>query len=253
MLDTIKPLNGQVAWITGAGSGIGRAITHKLARQGAMIAALDICEQAAKTTIDGLQGIALKCDVSDESDVMLISKKLNKNLGPCDILINAAGITANHRIASHDKKVWQKIIDVNLTGPFHMSRAIHASMITRRHGRIINIVSGSGVRVGAGVGAYGASKAGLIALTKALANEGAESGVTANAVAPGLVDTPMMRMHMPETETLEAAARVSNISNPMGLVLQPEDIAHAVAFLCHPESKGITGQVIHVNAGSIMP
>ena len=126
-------------------------------------------------------------------------------------------------------------------------------MITRRHGRIINIVSGSGVRVGAGVGAYGASKAGLIALTKALANEGAESGVTANAVAPGLVDTPMMRMHMPETETLEAAARVSNISNPMGLVLEPEDIAHAVAFLCHPESKGITGQVIHVNAGSIMP
>ncbi len=181
MTNSNQPLDGQIAWVTGAGSGIGRAIANKLAAQGAIVAALDI------------------------------------------------------------------------NGPFHMSRAVHGAMIARQYGRIVNIASGSAVRVGPGVGAYGASKAGLIALTKALASEGAEAGVTANAVAPGLVDTAMMRKHMPETEMLETAARQSSIANPMGLLLQPEDIAHTVAFLCHPDSRGITGQVIHVNGGAIMP
>lgn len=253
MIDPNKPLDGQVAWVTGAGSGIGRAIAYKLASQGASVAALDINGDAAHATVEKTGGTALACDVSDESAVLSVSTKLQNKLGPVDILINAAGITLNQTIASHDEKAWQKILDINLSGPFHMSRAVHGEMIARGRGRIVNIASGSGVRVGAGVGAYGASKAGLIALTKALANEGARAGVTANAVAPGLVDTGMMREHMPETEMLEAAVRESDIANPMSLLLQPEDIAHTVAFLCHPDSRGITGQVIHVNGGAIMP
>ena len=255
MTDYKPPLQDQIAWVTGAGSGIGRAIAIKLARQGARIASIDIDATAAQITCDGLASpsMAIACDVAHENSVNEACAKLEIDLGAADILVNAAGITYAQSIADHDEHAWQKILDVNLSGPFHMSRAVHATMIARQYGRIVNIASGSGVRVGAGVGAYGASKAGLIALTKALANEGAEAGVTANAVAPGLVDTPMMREHMPETETLEAAVRDSNIANPMGLLLQADDIAHAVAFLCHPDSRGITGQVLHINGGAIMP
>jgi NAD(P)-dependent dehydrogenase (short-subunit alcohol dehydrogenase family) len=145
------------------------------------------------------------------------------------------------------------VLDINLNGPFYMTRAVLAGMLARNYGRIVNITSASAVRVGTGVAAYGSSKAGLIALTKSVANEAAAHGVTVNAVAPGLVDTEMMRNVFPTTAALEAIARNSPIANPMGKLLQPEDIAHAVAFLCHPRSWGITGQVLHVNAGAIMP
>ncbi len=117
--------------------------------------------------------------------------------------MNAAGVAHGEPVASHDEASWRHVLDVNLTGPFHVTREILAGMMERGFGRIVNISSGSGVRVGAGSGA--------------------------------------------------SAARSSNIANPMGLVLQPEDIAHAVAFLCHPSSPAITGQVLYVNGGSLVP
>lgn len=253
MEQAVSFLNNQVAWVTGAGSGIGKAIAYKLASQGAKIAVIDINPDAAVSTAIELEGIHVECNVADQSSVAAASNYLSEKLGTVDILINAAGITHYEAIAHHNEDDWQKILNVNLTGPFHMARVVHSTMIEKGYGRIVNIASGSAIRVGAGVGAYGSSKAGLIALTKALANEGAPFGVTANAVAPGLVDTAMMRAHMPETAMLEQAAQKSDIANPMGLLLKPEEIAHAVAFLCHPDSYSITGQVIHVNAGAIMP
>jgi NAD(P)-dependent dehydrogenase (short-subunit alcohol dehydrogenase family) len=135
----------------------------------------------------------------------------------------------------------------------HVTRAVLGGMLERGFGRVVNIASGTAVRVSAGTAAYAASKAGLIALTKAVAVEGATRGVTANAVAPGLVDTPLMRAVMPTRELLEAAAATSAIANPMGVVLDAEDIAHAVAFLASVASGRITGQVLHVNAGAVMP
>jgi len=253
MTETLEPLLGRVAWVTGAASGIGRAIAHKLSAQGARVGVIDLVEEAALGVADELAGAAVVCDVSDAEAVRAATRKLEERLGPADILVNAAGIAHGEAIAGHDEDSWRRVLDINLTGPFHTTREVLAGMMERGFGRIVNISSGSGVRVGAGAAAYGASKAGLIALTRSVANEAAAAGVTANAVAPGIIDTPMTRKTIGDTEQLAAAASSSPIANPMGLVLQPADIAHAVAFLCHPDSQGISGQVLHVNAGSLMP
>ncbi len=253
MADDLEPLRDRVAWVTGAASGIGRAIAYKLAEQGARLGVIDLVEEAAVQVAEKLGGTAIACDVSDAEAVHRACRELEQRVGPPDILVNAAGVAHGEAVAGHNEESWRRVLDINLTGPFHFTREVLAGMMERGFGRIVNISSGSGVRVGAGSAAYGASKGGLIAFTRGVANEAAAAGVTANAVAPGLVDTPMTRQAMGDAEQLASVARSSNIANPMGIVLQPEDIAHAVAFLCHPDSRGITGQVLHVNGGSIMP
>ena len=253
MRENLEPLHGRVAWVTGAASGIGHAIACKLAAQGARVGVIDLTGEAASALADELGGAAVVCDVSDADAVRSAVRELEQRLGPPDILVNAAGVPHGEPVAGHDEATWRRVLDINLTGPFHTTREVLAGMMERGFGRIVNISSGSAVRVGTGAAAYGASKAGLIALTRGTANESAASGVTVNAVAPGLVDTPLTRRAMGGAEQLAAAATHSSIANPMGLVLEPEDIAHAVAFLCHLDSRGITGQVLHVNAGSLMP
>jgi NAD(P)-dependent dehydrogenase (short-subunit alcohol dehydrogenase family) len=248
-----QPLAGQVAWVTGAASGIGRAIAARLAREGARVAVIDLDGRAAAAAAAELGGAAVQCDVADEDSVKAAVRELEARAGPPDILVNAAGIAHREPVAAHSEKGWQRVLAVNLSGPFHLTRAVLGGMMGRRRGRIVNISSGSGVRVGAGVAAYGASKGGLIAFTRGVANEAAASGVTVNAIAPGLVDTPMTRALYGDAAALGATAQSSAIANPMGIVLEPEDIAHAVAFLCHPASRAITGQVLHVNAGALMP
>jgi len=253
MAENLDPLRGRVAWVTGSASGIGRAIAYKLAEQGARLGVIDLAEEAALQVAEKLGGTAIACDVSDEDAVSSATRELERRVGSPDILVNAAGVAHGEAVVGHDEKAWRRVLDINLTGPFHFTREVLAGMMERGFGRIVNISSGSGVRVGAGSAAYGASKGGLIAFTRGVANEAAVAGVTANAVAPGLVDTPMTRQAIGDAEQLASVARSANIGNPMGIVLQPEDIAHAVAFLCHPDSRGITGQVLHVNGGSLMP
>lgn len=239
--------------MTGAASGIGRAIARELAAAGARLAAIDLDGEAAGLVAQAIGGIAVTCDVADEGAVAATARALADTLGSPSILVNAAGISHAEAVAAHASVNWHRVLEVNLSGPFYMIRAVLSGMMQRGYGRIVNITSASGVRVGAGVAAYGSSKAGLIALTKSVANEAAAHGVTANAVAPGLVDTEMMRKVFATTEALESMAKNSPIANPMGRLLQPEDIAHTVAFLCHPRAWAITGQVLHVNAGSLMP
>jgi 2-hydroxycyclohexanecarboxyl-CoA dehydrogenase len=246
-------LTGQVAWVTGGASGIGRAIARRLAGEGARVAVIDLDGRAAAAVAAELGGASAQCDVADEDSVAAAVRELEARPGPPDILVNAAGIAHREQVAVHSEKGWQRVLAVNLSGPFHFTRAVLGGMMGRRRGRIVNISSGSGVRVGAGSAAYGASKGGLIAFTRGVANEAAASGVTVNAVAPGLVDTPMTRAVFGDAAALGATAQSSAIANPMGIVLEPDDIAHAVAFLCHPASRGITGQVLHVNAGALMP
>jgi NAD(P)-dependent dehydrogenase (short-subunit alcohol dehydrogenase family) len=217
------------------------------------VAVIDVDASGASRVVGEIGGVAIRCDVSDEESVAMAARELEKQPGPPDILVNAAGISHAEPVVTHGTASWQHVLDVNLSGPFFMTRAVLAGMMARGRGRIVSITSASGVRVGAGLAAYGSSKAGLIALTKSVANEAAGHGVTVNAVAPGLVDTEMMRQVFPTPGALEAMARNSPIANPMGKLLQPEEIAHAVAFLCHPRSWGITGQVLHVNAGALMP
>jgi NAD(P)-dependent dehydrogenase (short-subunit alcohol dehydrogenase family) len=218
-----------------------------------LVAVIDLDANGAARVAGEIGGVPIRCDVADEESVAMAAGALEKQPGPPDILVNAAGISHAEPVAAHSTASWHRVLDVNLSGPFFMTRAVLAGMMARGYGRIVNITSASGVRVGAGLAAYGSSKAGLIALTKAVANEAAAHGVTANAVAPGLVDTEMMRKLFPTTEALEAMAKQSPLANPIGKLLQPEDIAHAVAFLCHPRPWGLTGQVLHVNAGALMP
>jgi NAD(P)-dependent dehydrogenase (short-subunit alcohol dehydrogenase family) len=242
-----------VAWVTGAGSGIGRACARRLASDGADVVAIDVDLGAVQAVAEEIGGVAVECDVADADAVRSVAAQLVEWQGPPDIVVCAAGIGHSEPVAGHDEEGWQRVLAVNLSGPFHLLREVTGAMGEQGWGRIVNISSGAGVRTGPATGAYGSSKAGLIALTKALANELAENGVTVNAIAPGLVDTAMTRRLMPSDEMMAAAAKKSRAASPIGVPLQPEDIAHAVAFLCHPDSWGITGQTLHVNGGSVMP
>ncbi len=249
-------LDGRVAWVTGAGSGIGRAVALRLAGDGATVGCLDVDgERAAAVAAEcGSGHTSVACDVADVGSVAAAAATLTASVGPADLLVNCAGIGLGAQpVATHDEEQWQRVLAVNLSGAFHVTRAALGAMIERGYGRVVNISSGNGIRPSAGASAYASSKGGLIAFTKAVALEGAEHGVTANVVAPGLVDTAMTRRLMPSTEALQYAARESRIANPMGAVLQPADIAHAVAFFCSPGSGLITGQTLHVNAGALMP
>jgi len=246
-------LDGAIAWVTGAASGIGRATAIRLVAEGARVGLLDVDGVGVADAAGRLNGAGVECDIADAASVDAATRELEARTGAPSILVNAAGISMSALVAEHDEESWVRVLGVNLTGAFHVTRAVLGGMIERRAGRIVNIASGTAVRVSAGAAAYASSKAGLIAFTKAVAAEGAPFGVTANAVAPGLVDTAMTRRLMPTDDALHAAATSSPIANPMGVVLAPEDIAHAVAFLCHPGSGRITGQVLHVNAGALMP
>lgn len=242
----------RVAWVTGAGSGIGRACARRLAADGATVAAIDSNEQSAARVADELGGASLACDVSDSTQVREGAVGLRDDVGAPDIVVCAAGVGHTEEVAGHSEEDWQRVLGVNLSGPFHVLREVVAGMAERGWGRVVNISSGAGVRSGPATGAYASSKAGLIGLTRSLAQEVADQGVTVNVVAPGLVDTAMTRRLMPTDEMMELAARKSRAANPMGRALQPEEIAHAVAFLCHPDSGGITGHTLHVNAGALM-
>ena len=246
--------------MTGAGSGIGRGVARRLAREGATVGLLDVdggraAEVATECTGDSSgRHVAVACDVSDVASVATAAAELIAAIGAPDLLVNCAGVgLGSHPVATHDEDQWQRVLAVNLSGAFHMTRAVLGGMIERGYGRIVNISSGNAVRPSAGASAYASSKGGLIAFTKTVALEGAEHGVTANVVAPGLTDTAMTCRLMPSDEALQYAASKSGIANPMGAVLSPDDIAHAVAFFCSSGAGRITGQTLHVNAGSLMP
>lgn len=244
--------NNQVAWITGAASGIGRAISLRLAQEGAQVVAIDNNIEALAALHGEFGFNTALCNVADRASVDALADQLPELLREPQILVNAAGVFVVENLDGHGEESWQRVIDINLNGPFHTTCTVLPGMLSRQYGRIINITSGSALRLSPGAAAYGSSKAGLIALTKTTALEGATAGVTANAVAPGIVETPMTYEMAGGLEALKEMAISSNIANPLGRLLQPEDIAHAVAFLADPRSAVITGQTLLVNGGSIM-
>lgn len=255
---TEQPFAEQVAIVTGGGSGIGRSISLRLAGGGAAVAIVDWNLAGAEETVGmigatGGRAIAIKADVSNSADVEAAVARTVAELGKPHILVNNAGITGGGYVQDIPEETWNKVLAVNLRGPYLFCKAVVPILVERGYGRIISIASGSGVRVGPGTGAYGASKAGVIALMKAVAGEVAPSGVTANTVAPGIVETPMTYASFGGPEQLKAQATAGRIANPMGVVLQPEDISWAVWYLAHPNTRYISGQTIHVNAGAFMP
>lgn len=245
------PLSGQVAIITGCGGGIGRAIALKLASLGANIVVNDVVKEAAEKVADevraaGREAIVSTASVVDGDGVGAMIDETLEKWGRLDILVNNAGITRDSLLLRMKDEQWDAVLDVNLKGAFICTRAALRPMVRARYGRIINIASIVGATGNAGQANYAASKGGLIAFTKSVAQEVAARGITCNAVAPGVVDTPMFRA-LPEETQQEWISRI-----PVGRAGLPEDVAEAVAFLASPAAEYITGQVLHVNGGLYM-
>lgn len=244
-------LSGKIALVTGAAQGIGREIALALATDGADVAVCDINLDAAHKTASDIQSmgrraLAVKADVSSFDDVAAMVDKAVQEFGRIDILVNNAGITRDGLILRMKEEDWDLVLDINLKGTFNCTKAALKYMTKQRSGTIINIASIVGAMGNAGQANYVASKAGMIGLTKTIAREYANRGITANAVAPGFIDTAMTQA-LPENVRQELAKQI-----PMGKLGTPQDVANAVRFLASQHASYITGQVIHVNGGMYM-
>lgn len=243
-------LNSQVALVTGASRGIGKAIALALASEGAYVVVnYANSSEAAKSLVEtikqaGGNAIAIKADVSQPEQVDNAVQETVSQLGRIDILVNNAGITKDTLLLRMKLEDWQSVIDLNLTGVFLCTQAVSKIMLKQRSGRIINIASVAGQMGNPGQANYSAAKAGVIGFTKTVAKEFASRGITVNAVAPGFIETDM-------TSGLKADEILKMI--PLGRFGQPEDIASLVLFLADPKSASyITGQVFNVDGGMVM-
>jgi 3-oxoacyl-[acyl-carrier protein] reductase len=242
---------GRVAVVTGGARGIGRAMTRALAAAGAKVvvsgrnqAALE--EACAEVVAAGGEALAVPADVAVEAEADHLVARTLETFGKAEILINNAGVTKDGLLLRMSDKDWDEVLDTNLKGAFHCTRAFARPMVRQRWGRIVNITSVIGLTGNAGQVNYAASKAGLIGLTKAVAKELASRHITVNAVAPGFIDTAM-------TEALGEKAREGLMARiPLGRLGKPEDVAHAVLFLCSEEAGYVTGQVLTVDGGMVM-
>jgi 2-hydroxycyclohexanecarboxyl-CoA dehydrogenase len=243
----------RVAVVTGGASGVGLAICRHLADHGHRVAVLDVNGEGAQRAAQdlrasGAQAIASKVDVADHLSVDDAMRKVRSEFGPVEIMVTSAGIGAFEDFADITLELWNRIIAVNLTGTFLCVQAVILDMMAAKWGRIVTISSGAGQQGAARVVHYSAAKGGVISLTKALAREYGPLGITANTLAPGPIDTPMIRRSqaegdMPSNESL--AARI-----PLGRTGTPDDVAATCAFLCSDEAGYVTGQVIGVNGGT---
>ncbi len=242
-------LAGQTALVTGGSRGIGYAISQVLARDGARVAIVDIDEEGAASAAARLEGAGHAgyfCDVGDPGQCSATVAAVTKAQGIATILINNAGITRDNLLLRMKDEDWDAVIRVNLTGAFNMTRAACRGMMKRRSGSIVNISSVIGLMGNAGQTNYGASKAGLVGLTKSVARELARRGVRCNAVAPGYIATDMTA-GLDERTTGELGARI-----PMGRLGEPSDVADVARFLAGPEARYVTGQVLAVDGGMAM-
>jgi 3-oxoacyl-[acyl-carrier protein] reductase len=244
-------LNGQVAVITGASRGIGRAVALKLSSAGAAVVVTATTVEGAQKTADeitaaGGKALALKVDVSVASEVETLFKEAVAAFGRLDILVNNAGITKDGLLLRMKESDWDAVMDVNLKGAFNCTREAAKVMSKARYGRIVNVSSVVGEMGNPGQANYCASKAGMIGLTKSVAKELARRNVTVNAVAPGFIETDM-------TQELSEKAKESLMEQiPMGRLGSGDDIASAVLFLVSDAAAYITGHVLSVNGGMYM-
>ena len=240
----------RVALVTGGTGAIGTEICRQLAAAGNKVAALGHPSESARMAgwlaavrAGGAPVDAELCDLSDFSAALGAVKKLEASMGPADILVNAAGITRDARLAKMTPQQWREVIATNLDSVFNVTQPVFAGMCERGYGRIVNISSVNGQKGQFGQANYSAAKAGMHGFTMAVAQEGAARGVTVNTVSPGYVETPMTAAIKPEA----LAKIVAGI--PAGRMARPDEIARVVAFLCAEESGYITGANIAVNGG----
>ncbi len=275
---TERFLAGRTAWVTGGASGMGRAIALALARAGADVAIGSLLEGGAladgayttlpdQRTLDevarSIRAQNVRChagplDLRRNESVDAFHEATVRALGPVDILVNAAGVAAQEAIAGHSDDTWQNVIDVNLSGAYRTIKRCMGPMIERSWGRIINVAS-TAANVGwPRHGAYCASKAGLLGLTRCVALEGAEHGITCNAINPGSVGTELMRLdvlrqieqHRQDGTVEENFARIA-AAMPQKRLIEPEEIAALAVFLCREEARGLTMEDLTVSAGAL--
>jgi acetoacetyl-CoA reductase len=250
---TLKSLDGRVAIVTGGARGIGGAISTALAADGAIVAVLGVPEDRERTETlrNSLNGTAklvhfYEANVADPQACTSAVAAVLAQHGRVDILINNAGITKDHTARKMTIEEWQTVLNVNLSGPFFMIKAVLDHMLERQYGRIVNISSVVGHMGNFGQANYAAAKAGLLGLTKTLAIETSKSGITVNAVAPGFTATEMVKA-MPE-----AAIDLAKGRTPVGRLAEPSEIARVVRFLIDDNAGFITGATYDVNGGMYM-
>jgi 3-oxoacyl-[acyl-carrier protein] reductase len=244
-------LENQIAVVTGAGRGIGRAIALKLASEGANIVCVELKTEFAEQTLQEVKALGRRAwgygvNVADSAGVETTVEKILADAGRVDILVNNAGITRDGLLVRMSEADWDAVLNTNLKGTFLFTKAFTRSFMKQRSGRIVNIASVIGLIGNAGQANYAASKAGVIGFTKAVARELASRGVTANAIAPGFIETAM-------TAALNEEHRNALLKQiPLNCLGQPEDVANTVLFLASPAARYITGQVIAVDGGMVM-
>jgi 3-oxoacyl-[acyl-carrier protein] reductase len=241
-------LDGKAALVTGASGGIGSAIARTLHAQGAVVALSGTRRDALDRLAAELGERAFVCpaDLRDATEPDALVAAAEQAAGPLAVLVNNAGMTRDMlALRMHDED-WQAVIDIDLTAPFRLARAALRGMLRRRAGRIINISSIVGATGNAGQANYAAAKAGLVGMSKALAQEVASRGITVNIVAPGFITTPMTD-RLPEQQRSRLTDAI-----PLGRLGQPDDVAAAVVYLASNEAGWITGATLHVNGGMAM-
>jgi 3-oxoacyl-[acyl-carrier protein] reductase len=247
----MKQLENQIAVVTGAGRGIGRAIALKFASEGADVVCVSRTAEnsekvAAEVRALGRKAWALAVDVSDTAAVSAAAEKILAECGKVDILVNNAGVTRDGLLMRMSDADWDAVLNTNLKGAFLFTKAFTRSFVKQRSGRIINVASIIGLIGNAGQANYAASKAGLIGFTQSIAKELGSRNITVNALAPGFIETDM-------TAALSAELKAELLKKiPLNSLGQPEDIANAALFLASPGARYVTGQVLTVDGGMVM-
>lgn len=248
---TDSSLSQDVALVTGASRGIGRAIARELASRGAAVVGTATTEAGAQGITQwlssaGFKGRGLVLNVAEQESVDALLKELEGREGSPTILVNNAGITRDNLLLRMKAEEWNEIVNTNLGSVFRLSKAVLRGMMKARRGRIINIASVVGVMGNAGQTNYAAAKAGIIGFSKSLAREVGSRGITVNVIAPGFIATDMTAQ-LPAEQQQQLVQQIA-----LGRLGSPEDIAYAVAFLASPQAGYITGETLHVNGGMYM-
>ena len=255
-------LQGRTAIVTGGGTGIGRAVVKALAEAGAAVMAVGrrrevVDEVATELRMAGKKAWSLSCDVADPKSVDACAAEIPKLLGVVDILVNSAGIAYSESFRKVSLDDWERHLRVNATGAFLCAKAFLPLMLERKWGRIVTVASVAGLSSGPYLAAYSASKHAVIGLTRSLAAEVADKGVTVNAVCPGFVDTDLTRASVDRIVektgmTREQAQQKLAEQSPQKRLMTAEEVAFAVTFLCDERARGINGQAIVIDGGALL-